>query len=74
MEEELGLRHNEVNRVDVVFITLTWLLFLTTVLCYHFASMSGVVIASASLVTTVKGGAKGVVYRWHFVFPRGKER
>ena len=49
----VGHRYNDVSWVDVVFTVLTWLLFLTILLCYHFRSMSGVIIASTSLLLTV---------------------
>ena len=49
----VGHRYNDVNLVDVVFIILTWLLFLTILLCQHFKSMSGVIIASGSLILTI---------------------
>jgi putative peptidoglycan lipid II flippase len=49
----VGHRYNDVSWVDVIFTALTWLLFLTILLCYHFRSMSGVVIASTSLMLTV---------------------
>jgi putative peptidoglycan lipid II flippase len=49
----VGHRYNDVSWVDVIFTTLTWLLFLTILLCYHFRSMSGVIIASTSLTLTV---------------------
>ena len=49
----VGHRYNDVSWVDVIFTALTWLLFLTILLCYHFRSMSGVIIASTSLTLTV---------------------
>ena len=49
----VGHTYNDVSSADVVFIGLTWLLFLTILLCYHFNNMFGFIVTSVLLVVTV---------------------
>lgn len=48
-----GHRYNDVSWVDVMFITVAWLLFLTILLCFHFRNIAGVIIASTPLLFTI---------------------
>ena len=48
-----GHRYNDVNYADVIFIGLTWLLYLTTIFCYHFSNIPGVVVATTLLTLTI---------------------
>ena len=49
----VGSKYNDVNASDTTFIVLTWLLYLTTVLCYHFSNLPGVVMAAYLLIFTI---------------------
>ena len=50
-----GHKDNDILWLDVVMSTLSWLLFLTLVLCYHFESGAGVVIAALGLISILAG-------------------
>ena len=63
-----GHRYNDVNHADVIFIVLMWLLYLTTILCYHFSNLPGVVVATTLLTLTLG-------YHLHeFFWPKVKTR
>jgi O-antigen/teichoic acid export membrane protein len=62
----IGHRINDILWIDIVMIVLTWVLFLTLILCFHYRSYSGVFISASTLV---------LVMAQHFrFFLRGFER
>jgi peptidoglycan biosynthesis protein MviN/MurJ (putative lipid II flippase) len=48
----LLLIHNQgnINWLDMIYIGLSWMLFLTMMLCFHYDSYAGVAVASATLL------------------------
>lgn len=49
----IGYRYSDVSGVDVIFTVLTWLLYLTTLLCHHYNNLLGVVVAAACLIAAI---------------------
>jgi putative peptidoglycan lipid II flippase len=46
----MGRRFNDIMWVDIVMITLTWMLFLTLILCFHYHSFTGIIISASTLL------------------------
>lgn len=49
----IGYRYSDVSGVDVIFTVLTWLLYLTILLCHHYNNLFGVVVAAAFLISAI---------------------
>ncbi|OPY02719.1 MAG: putative peptidoglycan biosynthesis protein MurJ [Syntrophorhabdus sp. PtaB.Bin047] len=49
----VGRRYNDITWIDVAFLGITWFLYLTILLCFHFGSMLNVIVTSAVLLLVI---------------------